>query len=112
MAELFSMSEVGMFPSYKEPFGMVFIECMACGTPTIGANSGGPTEFVKPEQGVLIEEEPDWHSEEGMQRPNCFHTNLTNFQYFPLLSRSIHHFVNIFKHVLFIDVHFSKTFSH
>ena len=27
---------------------MVFIECMACGTPTIGAKSGGPTEFVKP----------------------------------------------------------------
>ncbi|CAK9072383.1 unnamed protein product [Durusdinium trenchii] len=68
LAELFSMSEVGMFPSYKEPFGMVFIECMACGCPTIGANSGGPTEFVKPEQGVLIEEEPEWHSDEGMQR--------------------------------------------
>ena len=32
----------------QEPFGMVFIECMACGTPTIGAKSGGPTEFVKP----------------------------------------------------------------
>jgi len=68
LAELFSMSEVGMFPSYKEPFGMVFIECMACGTPTIGANSGGPTEFVKPEQGVLVPEEDDWHSEEGAKR--------------------------------------------
>ncbi|CAE7225427.1 mshA [Symbiodinium natans] len=68
LAELFSMSEVGMFPSYKEPFGMVFIECMACGTPTIGANSGGPTEFVKPEQGVLVEEEADWRSQEGAKR--------------------------------------------
>eukprot|EP00435_Cladocopium_sp_Y103_P066106 s858_g28.t1 len=68
LAELFSMSEVGMFPSYKEPFGMVFIECMACGTPTIGAKSGGPTEFVKPEQGVLVEEEADWQTEEGMKR--------------------------------------------
>eukprot|EP00438_Fugacium_kawagutii_P003545 Skav202731 [mRNA] locus=scaffold1326:165235:167339:- [translate_table: standard] len=56
------------FPSYKEPFGMVFIECMACGTPTIGANSGGPTEFVKPGQGVLIEEEADWRTEPGMKR--------------------------------------------
>ena len=75
LAELFSMSEVGMFPSYKEPFGMVFIECMACGTPTIGANSGGPTEFVKPEQGVLIEEEADWRTEAGMQRQaTCSHT--------------------------------------
>lgn len=49
---------------------MVFIECMACGTPTIGANSGGPTEFVKPEQGVLVEEEADWRTELGMKRHN------------------------------------------
>ena len=47
---------------------MVFIECMACGTPTIGANSGGPTEFVKPGQGVLVEEEADWRTEPGMKR--------------------------------------------
>jgi len=68
LAELFSLSEVGMFPSYKEPFGMVFIECMACGTPCIGAKSGGPIEFVKEEQGVLIDEEDDWRSEEGAKR--------------------------------------------
>merc|ERR1711884_194916 len=68
LAELLSMSEVGMFPSYKEPFGMVFIECMACGTPVIGANSGGPTEFVRLEQGALIDEEEDWRTEAGMQR--------------------------------------------
>merc|ERR1740129_2011205 len=68
LVELYSMAEVGMFPSYKEPFGMVFIECMACGTPTIGANSGGPTEFVKEEQGVLIEEEADWRKPEGAKR--------------------------------------------
>merc|ERR1712194_889731 len=59
LAELFTMSEVGLFPSYKEPFGMVFVECFACGCPAIGAKSGGPTEFVTPEQGVLVEEEKD-----------------------------------------------------
>jgi len=68
LADLFSASEVGMFPSYKEPFGMVFIECMACGCPTIGAKSGGPVEFIKEDQGVLIEEEEDWRSEEGAKR--------------------------------------------
>jgi len=68
LADLFSMSEVGMFPSYKEPFGMVFIECMACGTPTIGANSGGPVEFVRPEQGVLIDEESEWRTEYGAKK--------------------------------------------
>jgi glycosyltransferase involved in cell wall biosynthesis len=68
LADVFSLSEVGMFPSYKEPFGMVFIECMACGTPTIGANSGGPTEFVKEPQGVLIEEEAEWRTPKGAKR--------------------------------------------
>jgi glycosyltransferase involved in cell wall biosynthesis len=68
LADLLSMSEVGIFPSYKEPFGMVFVECMACGTPTIGAKSGGPTEFVSAEQGVLVEEEDDWRSEAGSKR--------------------------------------------
>jgi len=34
---------------------MVFIECMACGTPTIGAKSGGPTEFVKPVPWWLVQ---------------------------------------------------------
>mmetsp|Transcript_51281 Transcript_51281/g.111300 ORF Transcript_51281/g.111300 Transcript_51281/m.111300 type:complete len:485 (+) Transcript_51281:36-1490(+) len=68
LAELFSMSEVGVFPSWREPFGMVFVECMACGCPTIGAKSGGPVEFVAPEQGVLIEEEDEWRTEAGAKR--------------------------------------------
>lgn len=68
LAEIFSASELGMFPSYKEPFGMVFIECMACGTPTVGAKSGGPTEFITPEVGVLIEEEDNWKDEDGSKK--------------------------------------------
>lgn len=65
LAELFSASEVGMFPSYKEPFGMVFIECMACGCPCIGAKSGGPVEFVEEDQGVLVEEQDNWREPAG-----------------------------------------------
>eukprot|EP00933_Yihiella_yeosuensis_P016143 TRINITY_DN1389_c3_g1_i6.p1 TRINITY_DN1389_c3_g1~~TRINITY_DN1389_c3_g1_i6.p1 ORF type:complete len:507 (-),score=130.52 TRINITY_DN1389_c3_g1_i6:237-1664(-) len=68
LAKFFTMSEVGLFPSWKEPFGMVFVECMACGCPTIGAKSGGPTEFVKPAQGLLIDEEEEWRTEEGISR--------------------------------------------
>mmetsp|Transcript_9587 Transcript_9587/g.21377 ORF Transcript_9587/g.21377 Transcript_9587/m.21377 type:complete len:1067 (-) Transcript_9587:225-3425(-) len=68
LADVLSMSEVGVFPSYKEPFGMVFIECMACGTPAIGAKSGGPTEFLKDAQGFLIDEEDDWRVEAGARR--------------------------------------------
>jgi len=58
LADLYTVSNVGVFPSYEEPMGMVFIECMACGTPVIGADSGGPKDFVKPPVGALVPETP------------------------------------------------------
>lgn len=62
LAVLFNRADVGCFPSYREPFGLVFVECMACGTPVIGADSGGPRDFVTPEVGVLVPETDD-HAE-------------------------------------------------
>src|SRR3954471_13584490 len=59
LAVLFNCAEVGCFPSYREPFGLVFIECMACGTPVIGADSGGPRDFVTSDVGVLVPETDD-----------------------------------------------------
>jgi len=59
LATLFNCADVGCFPSYREPFGLVFIECMACGTPVIGADSGGPRDFVTPDVGVLVPETDD-----------------------------------------------------
>jgi glycosyltransferase involved in cell wall biosynthesis len=56
LAEIYTVANVGVFPSYKEPFGLVFVECMACRTPVIGANSGGPKDFVSPEVGALVAE--------------------------------------------------------
>lgn len=45
LASLYNVCDLGVFPSYQEPMGLVFIECMACGTPVVGANSGGPRDF-------------------------------------------------------------------
>lgn len=59
LAVLYNTADLGCFPSYKEPFGLVFIECMACGTPVIGANSGGPRDFVTPDVGTLVPETED-----------------------------------------------------
>ena len=59
LATIFSCADVGVFPSYKEPFGLVFLECMACGTPVIGADSGGPRDFVTDAVGVLVPETDD-----------------------------------------------------
>jgi len=59
LATLFACADVGCFPSYREPFGLVFVECMACGTPVIGADSGGPRDFVTSEVGTLVPETDD-----------------------------------------------------
>ena len=59
LATLFSSADIGCFPSYREPFGLVFVECMACGTPVIGADSGGPRDFVTSEVGTLVPETND-----------------------------------------------------
>jgi glycosyltransferase involved in cell wall biosynthesis len=59
LATLFTVADVGCFPSYREPFGLVFLECMACGTPVIGADSGGPRDFVTGEVGGLVPETDD-----------------------------------------------------
>lgn len=59
LAVLFGCADVGCFPSYREPFGLVFVECMACGTPVIGADSGGPRDFVGADVGTLVPETDD-----------------------------------------------------
>ncbi|HEV7653160.1 MAG TPA: glycosyltransferase [Mycobacteriales bacterium] len=59
LAVLFNCADIGCFPSYREPFGLVFIECMACGTPVIGADSGGPRDFVTSAVGTLVPETDD-----------------------------------------------------
>ncbi|MHC1558583.1 glycosyltransferase [Actinomycetospora sp. C-140] len=59
LATIFACADVGVFPSYREPFGLVFLECMACGTPVIGADSGGPRDFVTDAVGTLVPETDD-----------------------------------------------------
>merc|ERR1711985_147750 len=59
LAEMYTVASLGCFPSFKEPFGLVFVECMACKTPVIGANSGGPKDFVTSDVGELVAEPPE-----------------------------------------------------
>ena len=59
LAKVNTIADVGIFPSKDEPFGLVFIEMMACGTPVIGAHSGGPRDFVDDSVGHLFEESDD-----------------------------------------------------
>lgn len=50
-----------MIPSiFDEPFGMVMIEALACGTPVIGLDSGAIPEVIEPNvTGVLVEKDTD-----------------------------------------------------
>ncbi|MGQ3477428.1 N-acetyl-alpha-D-glucosaminyl L-malate synthase BshA [Paenibacillus sp. TY11] len=46
IAEVISMADVLLLPSEKESFGLVALEAMACGVPTIGSQAGGIPELV------------------------------------------------------------------
>ncbi|CAM3396227.1 N-acetyl-alpha-D-glucosaminyl L-malate synthase BshA [Marinicrinis lubricantis] len=46
VAEVISMADLLLLPSEKESFGLVALEAMACGVPTIGSNAGGIPELI------------------------------------------------------------------
>ncbi len=55
LAWCYTAADVCMIPSHYEPFGLVAIEAMACGTPVIASNVGGLRFTVVPEEtGLLV----------------------------------------------------------
>ncbi|WP_308639168.1 N-acetyl-alpha-D-glucosaminyl L-malate synthase BshA [Paenibacillus silvisoli] len=46
VAQVISIADVLLLPSEKESFGLVALEAMACGVPTIGSIAGGIPELV------------------------------------------------------------------
>jgi glycogen(starch) synthase len=48
LATAYRDSDVFVFPSlWEEPFGLVPVEAMACGTPVVGTGTGGSAEFLR-----------------------------------------------------------------
>lgn len=46
VSDLLSISDLKLLPSEKESFGLVLLEAMACGVPSIGTNIGGIPEVI------------------------------------------------------------------
>lgn len=46
VSQVISMADVLLLPSEKESFGLVALEAMACGVPTIGSDAGGIPELI------------------------------------------------------------------
>ena len=56
LVELYNQAKLVLFAPYLEPFGLVPIESMACGTPVVAVKEGGMRETViQNETGLLIE---------------------------------------------------------
>ncbi|UGB29239.1 N-acetyl-alpha-D-glucosaminyl L-malate synthase BshA [Metabacillus sp. B2-18] len=56
LEDLYSISDLILLLSEKESFGLVLLEAMACGVPSIGTNAGGIPEVIKEgETGYICE---------------------------------------------------------
>ena len=55
LADIYNIADVHVVPSRVEPFGLVAIEALACGTPVVGTNQGGLVDFIHPDVGKLVD---------------------------------------------------------
>jgi glycosyltransferase involved in cell wall biosynthesis len=56
LPRLYGKAKILLFPSVNEPFGLVPVEALACGTPVIASNSGGVRDTVRSGfNGILLD---------------------------------------------------------
>jgi glycosyltransferase involved in cell wall biosynthesis len=64
IVRLYNQAAMTIYAPIREPFGLVPIESMACGTPIVAVNEGGPTESVKHNLvGFLVERDEEAFSQ-------------------------------------------------
>lgn len=54
VARIYNAADCSIVPSRVEPFGLVAIEALACGTPVIATKAGGLPDFINDSVGALV----------------------------------------------------------
>lgn len=54
MPAFYNALDLSVVPSIREPFGLVAVESLACGTPVLGSPVGGVAEVLRPFDGRLV----------------------------------------------------------
>lgn len=55
VARINNAADLSVFPSRVEPFGLVAIEALACGTPVVTTNRGGFPDFINDNVGRMVD---------------------------------------------------------